>query len=71
MGEFICEWILFPATAAIAHIGRLLGEGLGVAGHGLAFTLVDVGEHALLVHRGELVFLGVALLLECLHRSLE
>lgn len=53
------------------HIGGLLGEGLGVAGHGLALALIDVGKDALLMHGSQLVLLGVAFFLECLNRSLK
>lgn len=53
------------------HIGGLLGEGLGVAGHGLALALIDVGKDALLMHCSQLVLLGVAFFLECLNRSLK
>lgn len=52
------------------YIGTLLGERLCVARHCLAFALIDMGEHALLMHGGQLVFLSVAFLFKCLYRSL-
>lgn len=56
---------------AKTYAWRLLRQGLGVAGHRFPLALVDVGEDALLVHRRQLVLLRVALLFQCLHRSLK
>lgn len=71
----ICRWcrqgLFTEGGGGSTHIGGLLGEGLGVAGHGLALALIDVGKDALLMHGSQLVLLGVAFFLECLNRSLK
>lgn len=64
------EWVFF-CDELRSYTGRLLDQRLRVAVHRLALALIDVRQNALLVHGGHLVLLGVALLLQSLHRSLK